>query len=181
MAFVGNLLVTNRGFRSPMVSYALLLVTIVAGYVVAVGGGVAQADLSAKLTLVALLTGPLLFSGIMFSTLLKSVNDLPSALAYNLLGPCWGDCWNTIPWSLVLLSCTCPPSRCMGWRSPPHGCGRPARDDSVGCSRRTSASLRAVVPFNRHRSADADGQSGTPTSGGASHPMNGLFPIPTHP
>jgi hypothetical protein len=139
------------------------------------------ADFSAKLTLVALLTGPLLFSGILFSTLLKSVNDLPSALAYNLLGPCWGDCWNTIPWSLVLLSCTCSPSRCMGWRSPPHGCGRPARDDSVGCSRRTSASLRAVVPFKRHRSADADGQSGTPTSGGASHPMNRLFPIPAHP
>jgi phosphoglycerol transferase MdoB-like AlkP superfamily enzyme len=82
--------VAYRGFRSPTVSYALLLVTIVAGYVVAVGGGVAQADLSAKLTLVALLTGPLLFSGIVFSTLLKSVDDLPSALAYNLLGAMLG-------------------------------------------------------------------------------------------
>jgi hypothetical protein len=58
MAFLGNLLVAYRGFRSPTVSYVLLLITIVAGYVVAVGGGVSQADLSAKLTLVALLTGP---------------------------------------------------------------------------------------------------------------------------
>src|SRR6185503_2643038 len=70
MAFLGNLLVSYRGFRSPTISYMLLLATIAAGYAVAAAGGVAQADLSAKLTLVALLTGPLLFSGIVFSTLL---------------------------------------------------------------------------------------------------------------
>jgi spermine/spermidine synthase len=90
MAFFGNLLVAYRGFRSATISYVLLLATIAAGYAVAAGGGVTQADLPAKLTLVALLTGPLLFSGIVFSTLLKKVEDLPSALAYNLLGAMLG-------------------------------------------------------------------------------------------
>jgi hypothetical protein len=90
MAFLGNTLVAYGGFRSPTISYMLLLATIAAGYAVAVAGGVTQADLSAKLTLVALLTGPLLFSGIVFSTLLKNVEDLPSALAYNLLGAMLG-------------------------------------------------------------------------------------------
>ena len=89
MAFLGNLLVAYSGFRSPTISYMLLLATIGAGYAVAVAG-VTQADLSAKLSLVALLTGPLLFSGIVFSTLLKNVEDLPSALAYNLLGAMLG-------------------------------------------------------------------------------------------
>ena len=37
-----------------------------------------------------LLTGPLLFSGIVFSTLLNKVEDLPSALAYNLLAAMLG-------------------------------------------------------------------------------------------
>jgi SAM-dependent methyltransferase len=90
MAFLGNLLVAYGGFRSPTISYMLLLATIAAGYAVALAGGVTQADLSAKLSLVALLTGPLLFSGIVFSTLLKNVEDLPSALAYNLLGAMLG-------------------------------------------------------------------------------------------
>ena len=90
MAFLGTLLVAYSGFRSPTISYMLLLATIGAGYAVAVAGGVTQADLSAKLSLVALLTGPLLFSGIVFSTLLKNVEDLPSALAYNLLGAMLG-------------------------------------------------------------------------------------------
>jgi SAM-dependent methyltransferase len=90
MAFLGNLLVAYSGFRSATVSYVLLLATIAVGYAVAVAGGVTQADLSAKLSLVALLTGPLLFSGIVFSTLLKDVEDLPSALAYNLLGAMLG-------------------------------------------------------------------------------------------
>jgi hypothetical protein len=67
MAFLGNLLVAYSGFRSPTISYMLLLATIAAGYAVAVAGGVTLADLSAKVTLVALLTGPLLFSGIVFS------------------------------------------------------------------------------------------------------------------
>jgi hypothetical protein len=67
----------------------LLLATIAAGYAVAIAGGVTQADLAAKLSLVAF-TGPLLFSGIVFSTLLKNVEDLPSALAYNLLGAMLG-------------------------------------------------------------------------------------------
>ncbi|MEZ0222945.1 MAG: hypothetical protein ACAH83_00195 [Alphaproteobacteria bacterium] len=89
MAFLSNLLVVYRSFR-PLAPYAALLAAIALGYFVALHGGAGAAGFSAKAAMVVLLTSPLLFSGIVFSRLLRDTADLPSALAYNLMGAMLG-------------------------------------------------------------------------------------------
>ncbi|MEZ0222944.1 MAG: hypothetical protein ACAH83_00190 [Alphaproteobacteria bacterium] len=90
MAFLANLLVSRHALSRTFAPYVLLLAVILLGYVVAIHGGLPQAGIFMKLGMVVLLTSPLLFSGIVFSTLLKEADDLPSALAYNLMGAMLG-------------------------------------------------------------------------------------------
>jgi spermidine synthase len=90
MAFFANVLVARHEFKKVLLPYGLLLAAVAVGYIVATNGGSSTAGFSAKLGMVALLTSPMLFSGIVFSTLLKRAGDLPSALAYNLMGAMLG-------------------------------------------------------------------------------------------
>lgn len=90
MAYFANLLAARLKPKSVMAPCVALLATIAAGYAVAMFGGLADAGWFVKLGMILLLTSPMLFSGLVFSSLLKNVKDVPSALAYNLLGAMLG-------------------------------------------------------------------------------------------
>ncbi|MEZ0224980.1 MAG: hypothetical protein ACAH83_10530 [Alphaproteobacteria bacterium] len=90
MAFAANVLVSKMRFKNVMVPYALLLLAIAFGYALAARGGLPHAGFSAKLFMIVILTCPLLFSGIVFSTLLAGAEDIASVLAYNLMGAMLG-------------------------------------------------------------------------------------------
>ena len=90
MAFAANVLVSKMRFKNVIVPYALLLLSIAIGYALATRGGLPHAGISAKLFMVVILTCPLLFSGIVFSTLLAGAEDIASVLAYNLMGAMLG-------------------------------------------------------------------------------------------
>jgi hypothetical protein len=69
--------------------FTCLLGSLLGGYFVSLHGGLG-ASLEARLLTVGLVTLPLLFSGIVFSTLLASFPDVPGAMAMNLLGAMTG-------------------------------------------------------------------------------------------
>jgi len=90
MAFLSNLVAGRLTRRLLGLTYAGLFVTLLVGYAVAVHGSVAAPSLAAKALLVAIMVGPLFFSGIAFSTLLKGTHDIASAMSYNLMGAMLG-------------------------------------------------------------------------------------------
>ena len=69
--------------------YLLLLASLGVGLVVIKSGGFPP-TLTGRLVAVALLTCPLFFSGMVFSTMLQSGGDLSSAMAANLFGAMCG-------------------------------------------------------------------------------------------
>jgi hypothetical protein len=85
MAFLANWLVQRFHIRRALPSAVLLLVTLAAGFLVSKYG-----DLSAsrfgKPAAVVVLTCPMLFSGIVFSTLLARARDITGVMAVNVLG-----------------------------------------------------------------------------------------------
>lgn len=83
MAFLANLAVATFGLSRPLLSYLLLLGSIGFGLYMARHGGATQ---TGPLTAVIVLTMPMLFSGIVFSTLLAGTPDVSGALSMNLLG-----------------------------------------------------------------------------------------------
>jgi hypothetical protein len=85
MAFVANVLVRRLGLRRPEVPYLLLLASVFVGWWVAGTVGYSSTP-AGRVAAVVILTCPLLFSGIVFSTLLADTTDLASLLALNLLG-----------------------------------------------------------------------------------------------
>jgi spermidine synthase len=85
MAFCANLLVLALRIQDPLVPYLLLLGSLGVGLVVARGGGLA-AEPGSQLAAVILLTCPMLFSGIVFSTLLAGTSEASGPLAMNILG-----------------------------------------------------------------------------------------------
>jgi spermidine synthase len=85
MAFIGNCLVQWLAIKRPHVSYLFLLAALALGWLVARSGGFASTPLG-RLETAALLSLPLLFSGIVFSTLLTTRSHIASIMAMNLLG-----------------------------------------------------------------------------------------------
>jgi hypothetical protein len=85
MAFLGNCLVQWLNIRRPLLSYLFLLGALVAGWLAARSGGFASTPLGRSET-AALLSLPLLFSGIVFSTLLATRGHIAGIMAMNLLG-----------------------------------------------------------------------------------------------
>ena len=85
MAFLANVLVQRLGLRRPLVPYLLLLASLVLGWWIGGASGFASTP-SGRLAAVVVLTCPLLFSGIVFSTLLAGTGDVAAVLAVNLLG-----------------------------------------------------------------------------------------------
>jgi hypothetical protein len=85
MAFFGNCLVQWLHIKRSQVAYLFLLAALAAGWLVARSGGFASTPIG-RLETAALLSLPLLFSGIVFSTLLAARGHISGIMAMNLLG-----------------------------------------------------------------------------------------------
>jgi hypothetical protein len=85
MAFLANAAVQRFGFHRPHLFYVLLLASLGIGWWVSRGGGLPSTTMG-RLGTTALLTSPMFFSGIVFSTLLASRRQIAGIMALNLLG-----------------------------------------------------------------------------------------------
>src|SRR5208283_450302 len=85
MAFLGNCAVQWFGIKRPLAPYLFLFAALVIGWYVARAGGFTSTHLGRMETTI-MLTLPLLFSGIVFSTLLSSKGQVSGMIAMNLLG-----------------------------------------------------------------------------------------------
>jgi spermidine synthase len=90
MAYLANLFAARITRRLLTFAFVGLFAILLTGYVVAVHGSISASDLPEKILLVAILVGPLFFSGIVFSTLLKGAENISTAMAYNLMGAMLG-------------------------------------------------------------------------------------------
>jgi len=90
MAYLANLF-AGRWVRPIMAfAFAGLLAVLLLGFAISAHGSVQTASLTDKLLVVAILVGPLFFSGIVFSTLLKRTQSIAAAMSYNLMGAMLG-------------------------------------------------------------------------------------------
>jgi hypothetical protein len=89
MAFLANWVVRRSVLKHSSIAYLLLLVTLAVGWSVARSGGLPSTWLG-RLALAALLTSPMFFSGMIFSTLLRSRGAISGMMAMNLLGAMCG-------------------------------------------------------------------------------------------
>ncbi len=89
MAFLANLMVQKLAIRKPLVPFILLLASLGVGLWAARGGGFSSAS-SGQIAALIVLTCPMFFSGIVFSTLLAETAELSSAMAMNLIGAMFG-------------------------------------------------------------------------------------------
>jgi hypothetical protein len=89
MAFLANWVVSWLRLRSLVLPYVLLLASLLVGLLVMRGGGFMPTT-PGRLLAVAVLTCPLFFSGMAFSTLLRSSDDVSGAMAANLMGAMCG-------------------------------------------------------------------------------------------
>jgi hypothetical protein len=92
MAFLSNVVVQRLAIVRPFIPYALLLISLAVGVVVAQRGGFAATP-SGQLMTVIVLTSPLFFSGIVFSTLISrdtTGDGIGGAMAANLFGAMCG-------------------------------------------------------------------------------------------
>jgi hypothetical protein len=85
MAFIGNCLVQWLKIKRPSLSYVFLLAALAAGWLVARSGGFGSTAIG-RVETATLLSLPLLFSGIVFSTLLSAERHISSIMAMNLMG-----------------------------------------------------------------------------------------------
>jgi hypothetical protein len=85
MAFFGNCLVQWLNIKRTLISYILVLAALSVGWLVARSGGFAFTRMG-RLETAALLSLPLLFSGIVFSTSLLARGQISGIMAINLLG-----------------------------------------------------------------------------------------------
>jgi spermidine synthase len=84
-AFLANLAVARLRISQPLLPFLLLLASLALGWWVARSGGLPPSP-SGRAGTLALLTGPVFFSGIVFSTLLARSDNISRALSANLFG-----------------------------------------------------------------------------------------------
>jgi len=89
MAFLANCAVQYLKIRLPYLAFGLLLASLVIGWWIARAGGL-PSTAAGRLQTAVVLTCPLFFSGIVFSSLLSSNKDISGIMAYNLLGAVCG-------------------------------------------------------------------------------------------
>ena len=89
MAFLGNCVVQWFRIQRPFVPYLLLLASLGLGWFLARHGGLPSTALG-RLETTLVLTSPIFFSGIVFSTLLGSHGEISGIMAVNLLGAMCG-------------------------------------------------------------------------------------------
>lgn len=93
MAFLANLIVRRKAFARTDLAYLGLLVSLLVGYIYARDHELValSSPLAGLLVSCVLLTIPLFFSGLVFSTLIgRAKVNISTALAYNLLGALFG-------------------------------------------------------------------------------------------
>ena len=89
MAFFANWVVQSLKIERPLVPYLLLLASLAAGVLVARSGGLGSTS-AGQLGTVIVLTSPLFFSGIVFSSLLATTRGISGAMSANLFGAMCG-------------------------------------------------------------------------------------------
>src|SRR2546422_602291 len=89
MAFLANCVVQWLRIQRPLVPYLLLLASLGVGWLIAGSGGFPSTPLG-RLEATVVLTSPVFFSGIVFSTLLGSRGRIAGIMAVNLLGAMCG-------------------------------------------------------------------------------------------
>jgi SAM-dependent methyltransferase len=89
MAFLANAAVERFGITRPHVAFGLLLASLAAGWWFAGSGGFGSTA-GGRIATVALLTSPMFFSGIVFSTLLRGRQAITAVMAANLSGAMLG-------------------------------------------------------------------------------------------
>jgi hypothetical protein len=89
MAYLANSVVQRFEISRPALPYGLLLVSLALGWWVARSGGL-HSSLAGRIGTLLLLTLPLFFSGIVFSTLLKSKGEISGIMSANLFGAMCG-------------------------------------------------------------------------------------------
>jgi SAM-dependent methyltransferase len=89
MAYLANGVVAALRVRRPIIPYLLLLTSLAVGLAIARSGGFAPTT-AGKLATVLVLTCPVFFSGVVFSTLIAGTERLSGAMALNLLGAMCG-------------------------------------------------------------------------------------------
>jgi SAM-dependent methyltransferase len=85
MAWLANWIAARRPIRRPWMPWLLLLVSIALGFIFVRTSGIGSSAAGSWLA-VLLLTCPLFFSGLVFSTLLSRAAEASTALGMNLLG-----------------------------------------------------------------------------------------------
>jgi len=85
MAFLGNCLVEWLNIKRTLIPYCLLLAALAVGWLAARAGGFPSTRLG-RLETAVVLTIPVLFSGIVFSTMLSARRHISRIMAMNLLG-----------------------------------------------------------------------------------------------
>jgi hypothetical protein len=89
MAYLANLVVQRVAITRPVWPYVFLLTSLVIGWSISGSGGLPPTWLG-RLATIGLLTSPLFFSGIVFSTLLKSRGEIQGVMSANLFGAMCG-------------------------------------------------------------------------------------------
>ena len=89
MAYLANIFASRLSRQVMTLSFVGLFAVLLVGYAVAVHG-ISASTLPARMLMVAILVGPLFFSGLVFSMLLKSTENISGAMAYNLMGAMLG-------------------------------------------------------------------------------------------
>ena len=89
MAFLANWFVQSFRIERPLVPYLLLLASLAIGLYVARSGGLAATP-AGQLGTVIVLTSPLFFSGIVFSSLIATSRNITGAMSANLFGAMCG-------------------------------------------------------------------------------------------
>jgi hypothetical protein len=89
MAFLANCAVQYLKIRHSYLAFVVLLASLVIGWWIAKAGGLPSTAIG-RLQTVVVLTSPLFFSGIVFSSLLSSDKDISGIMAFNLLGAICG-------------------------------------------------------------------------------------------
>jgi hypothetical protein len=89
MAYLANLVVQRFAISRPVLPYALLLVSLLLGWWISRTGGLSPTA-AGRLGTIVVLTSPLFFSGIVFSTLLKNRGEISGIMSANLFGAMCG-------------------------------------------------------------------------------------------
>jgi spermidine synthase len=90
IAYFANMLASRLNDRTAATCFLGVFALLFAGYAIAIHGGLGTSSGLGKFVLVAVMCGPVGFSGLVFSTLLKKVDDVGSAMSYNILGAMLG-------------------------------------------------------------------------------------------